>query len=79
MFEFIPKCCRFPPPKDKPDSTIAMPSPPATNSCNLFVLAALQSSPSVAGPAPTINKSTVTYFREEEAPPKLAIMLYQNL
>lgn len=37
VFEFIPNCCRQPPPKERPDSTIAIPSPEFTNSCSLRV------------------------------------------
>ena len=60
VLEFTPKCCKVPPPNDVPYSRMAIPSPPATSSCNLPVFAALHMRPSVAGPPPTTNIFTVS-------------------
>ena len=72
VFEFIPKFCNEPPPKDRPYSRIAIPSPEFTKSPSLhskstklktafylFVFVALHKSPRVAGPAPIMTISAI--------------------
>lgn len=60
VLELMPKFCSAPPPKESPYSRIIRPSPVATKSASLLVLTALQRSPRVAGPPPTMTMSAVS-------------------
>jgi len=58
----IPKFYKCPPPKERPDSRMAMPSPVVTRSCNQLVFYALDIRPSVAGPPPINMISALLYL-----------------